>query len=393
MAGFWQQVVDVWTAGLFGIGVGEVLISLGVFFVFLFARRLFSRFIIRAIRTLTKRTKTDIDDKILAAVEDPLRFVFVVVGVYAAGQVAPFPDAVDAILDQLVRSLIAFTIFWAVYRCVEPLSYLLDKMTGVFGAVGLRDSLRGFFTKLGKFVIACLGVIAILEEWDFNVAALLGGLGLFGMAVAFGAQNLISNLFAGFFIFLDHMFEKGNTISTPDVEGTVEEIGFHTTKIRRFDMSLVTIPNARLTGEAVINFSRRTHRRIYWMIGIEYSASEAQLKQIVAGITDYIGGNDDFESDPDKATTLINVHSFNDSSIDIILYCFTRTTVWGDWMAVKESLAYKVKEIVEQAGTGFAFPSSSLYVEKMPFGRPEAYPGTEMPQIDRQEAAKATASE
>ncbi len=382
MEGFWQTVVDVWTSGLFGIGVGEVLVSVAVFFVFLFARRLFSRFIIRTIKAFTKRTETEIDDKILAAIEEPMRFVFVVVGIYAAGQVAPFPDAVDGFLDRLVRSLIAFTIFWTVYRCVEPLSHLLDKMTGVFGAAGLRDSLRGFFTKLGKFVVACLGVVAVLEEWDFNVAAVLGGLGLVGMAVAFGAQNLISNLFAGFFIFLDHMFEKGNSIRTPDVEGTVEEIGFRTTKIRRFDMALVTIPNARLTGEAVINFARRTHRRIYWMIGIEYSASETQLKQIVAGITDYIGGNDDFESDQDKATTLIHVHSFNDSSIDIILYCFTRTTVWGDWMAVKESLAYKVKEIVEQAGTGFAFPSSSLYVEKMPFGLPDAYPGPGAQEIE-----------
>jgi MscS family membrane protein len=390
MAGFWEKVNEVWSSGFFGVGVGEVLSSLTIFFIFLFARRLFSRFIIRTIKTVTKRTATEIDDKILAAVEGPLRFVFVVVGIYAAGQAAPFPEAVNDVLDKLVRSLIAFTIFWTVYRCVEPLSYLLDKLTGVFGAEGLRDSLRGFFTKLGKFVIACLGAVAILEEWDFNVAALLGGLGLFGMAVAFGAQNLISNLFAGFFIFLDHMFEKGNTISTPDVEGTVEEIGFRTTKIRRFDMALVTIPNARLTGEAVINFSRRTHRRIYWMIGIEYSASEDQLKRIVMGITDYVEGNDDFESDPDKATTLINVHSFNDSSIDIILYCFTRTTVWGEWMEVKETLAYKVKEIVEGAGTGFAFPSSSLYVEKMPFGRPEAYPGPEMPEVEKAAEAATT---
>ena len=390
MAGFWEKVNEVWSSGFFGVGVGEVLSSLTIFFIFLFARRLFSRFIIRTIKTVTKRTATEIDDKILAAVEGPLRFVFVVVGIYAAGQAAPFPEAVNDVLDKLVRSLIAFTIFWTVYRCVEPLSYLLDKITGVFGAEGLRDSLRGFFTKLGKFVIACLGAVAILEEWDFNVAALLGGLGLFGMAVAFGAQNLISNLFAGFFIFLDHMFEKGNTISTPDVEGTVEEIGFRTTKIRRFDMALVTIPNARLTGEAVINFSRRTHRRIYWMIGIEYSASEDQLKRIVMGITDYVEGNDDFESDPDKATTLINVHSFNDSSIDIILYCFTRTTVWGEWMEVKETLAYKVKEIVEGAGTGFAFPSSSLYVEKMPFGRPEAYPGPEMPEVEMAAEAATT---
>ena len=150
MEGFWQKVVEVWTAGFFGIGVGEVILSLAVFFIFLFARRLFSRFIIRAIKAATSRTKSEIDDEILAAIEEPLRFVFVVVGVYAAGQAAPFPEAVNDFLDQLVRSLIVFTIFWTVYRCVEPLSHLLDKLTGVFGTAGLRDSLCGFFLKLGN---------------------------------------------------------------------------------------------------------------------------------------------------------------------------------------------------------------------------------------------------
>ncbi len=372
--GFWQQVVAVWSTGIAGVSLGEVLAAVGVLFVFLFARRLFSRFIIRALTALTKRTRTKIDDQILKAIEEPLRFIFVVVGVYAAGQVAPFPEAVSAVLDKLVRSLIAFTIFWTLYRCIEPLSFVLDQLFDRLGGVGLRESLRGFVTKLGKFVIACLGVVAILEEWDFNVAAVLGGLGLIGMAVAFGAQNLIANLFAGVVIFLDHVFEKGDWIRSPDVEGTVEDIGFRTTKIRRFDQAVVTIPNSKLSGEALINFSRMTNRRIYWMIGIEYRATETQLRNIVNGISEYVYSNDDFETDPAKTTTLINVDSFNDSSIDIMLYCFTKTKKWSEWMGIKETLAFKIKEIVEANGAGFAFPSSSLYVEKLPFGVPEAYP-------------------
>jgi MscS family membrane protein len=373
--GFWAQVVAVWSTGIFGVGLGEVLLAVVVFFVFLFARRLFSRFIIRTVKTITKRTASRLDDQILEAVEEPLRFVFVVIGIYTAGQVAPFPEVVNQFLDQVVRSLIAFTIFWMLYRCVEPLSFLLDKLTGLFGTDGLRDSLRGFFAKLGKFVIACLGVVAVLEEWDFNVAAVLGGLGLVGMAVAFGAQNLISNLFSGIAIFLDNMFEKGDWIRTPDVEGTVEEIGFRTTKIRRFDKALVTIPNAMLGSAAVVNFSRMTNRRIYWVIGLQYSSTEGQLKAVVRAINDYVRGSDDFETDPAKATTLINVDSFNDSSIDIMFYCFTKTTDWGKWMIIKEELAYRIKAIVEDNGAAFAFPSSSLYVEKLPFGRPEPYPG------------------
>ena len=384
--GFWREVLAVWRAGVLGVSVGEILTALAVFFLFLFARRLFSRSIIAFLQVLTRRTRSTLDDQIIAALSEPLRFAFVIIGIYAAGHVAPFPPDVTSILDKLVRSLIAFTIFWTLYRCVDPLSFLLDKATALFGSTGLRDSLKGFFAKLAKFVIACLGVVAVLEEWDFNVAAVLGGLGLVGMAVAFGAQNLIANLFAGVSIFLDHIFEKGEWIRTPDVEGTVEDIGFRTTKIRRFDKALVTIPNNKLASEAVINFSRMTNRRIYWKIGLEYRTTTEQLRQVVDGIADYIHAHGDFETDRSRVTTLIHVDSFNDSSIDIMLYCFTKTTNWGAWMQAKERLAYRIKEIVEdEAGAGFAFPSSSIYVETLPFDKPEAF---EAPTGERAEAAE-----
>ena len=183
-------------------------------------------------------------------------------------------------MTQLIRSMIAFTIFWTLYRCVGPLSFLIDKAFGALGRTSLGDSLKQFIAKLARFVIACVGIVAILEEWQFNVGAVLGGLGLVGMAVAFGAQNMIANLFAGVTIFLDGIFEKGDWIRSADVEGTVEEIGFRTTKIRRFDKALTTIPNNKLAGDAVINFSRMSNRRIYWKIGIEYSATEGQLRAV-----------------------------------------------------------------------------------------------------------------
>jgi MscS family membrane protein len=379
---FWQEVVFVWHAGVAGVSLGDVLTALGVFLLFLLLRRIFARVVIDFLRRLTKRTKTELDDTVLTALEPPLRFVFVVIGVYWASQVAEMPRDIDLFLTRVVRTLIAFTIFWTLYRLVVPLSYLVDRLTILAGSRGMRDSLRGFFAKVAKFAIACLAIVAILEEWDFNVAAVLGGLGLIGMAVAFGAQNLIQNLFAGLSIFLDHIFEKGDWIRTPDVEGTVEDIGFRTTKIRRFDKGLVTIPNQMLAGTALVNFSRMTNRRIYWKIGLEYRTSETQLRQVVQGIRDHVYGDAAFETDPGRATTLINVDSFNDSSIDIMLYCFTKTTNWGEWMEIKEALAYRIKEIVEAAGAGFAFPSQSLYLEQLPFGTPELFPAEPAPAGD-----------
>lgn len=371
---FWAEVVTVWETAVYGTGVGKVLIGLGILLLAVIVRGLFTRVVLGTLHRATSRTETTIDDGVVDALRQPLRFVFIIIGLYLAMGVIPFPAEVDLFLTKLVRSLIAFTIFWALYRVVGPLSFMIDTLTEAMGRANFGATLKDFFVKLARFVIACVGVVAVLEEWDFNVGAVLGGLGLVGMAVAFGAQNLISNLFAGVSIFLDNIFEKGNWIRTGDVEGTVEEIGFRTTKIRRFDKALTTIPNSKLAGDAVVNFSRMTNRRIYWKIGVMYSTTEPQLREIVNAIKDYVTNSEDFETDPARVTTLIHVDSFNDSSIDIMLYCFTKTTVWTEWMRVKEELALALKQIVEKADTGFAFPSTSIYVETLPFGTPERFP-------------------
>ena len=378
LLGFWEQVEEVWRRVLFDIGMAQILIALCVFIAFVFLRGIFSSFFIGLLTRLTKKTRTTLDDRLLDALEQPLRFVFFVLGIYVATRVAQIPPEAELFVLHVVRSMIAFTIFWAIYRCIDPCSFLFSKALGRLGHHSLGHSLQDFFAKLAKFVVACVGVVAILEEWDFNVGAVLGGLGLVGMAVAFGAQNLITNLFSGLSIFLDGIFEKGDWICAGDIEGTVEEIGFRTTKIRRFDKALTTIPNSKLAGEAVVNFSRMSNRRIYWNIGVEYGATDAQLREIVNEIRQYIFNSTEFETDPDKVTTLIHIDNFGDSSIGIMLYCFTHTTNWNDWMEIKENLALRIKEIVEDAGSSFAFPSTSVYIEKTPFGKPDIFPSCDV---------------
>ncbi len=371
--GFGKEIQTVWNIGVFGTNLGEIFQAMGIFLLFIFARRIFFRTTMKSLKRLAKKTQTDVDDQVIAALEHPLEFAFVVIGLYFAGQFVTLSDTAIHLLAQLVRSLIALTLFWAIYRVVDPLSALFDRAIGLFGSESMHETVKGFFVKLVKAIIVCMGIAAIFQEWGFNVAAVLGSLGLVGMAVALGAQDFIANMFAGLTIFLDRLFEKGNWIKTPDVEGNVEAIGFRATKVRQFDKALVTIPNSKLASEALINFSRMTQRRIYWRIGVEYRTTKEQLGGIITDLRDYLHSNPDFETDPAKAKTFVYLDSFGASSVDILLYCFTKTTVWGEWLAVKEHLAYKIKDIVEGHGSGFAFPSTSLYVETLPFGTPEPF--------------------
>ena len=151
----------------------------------------------------------------------------------------------------------------------------------------------------------------------------------------------------------------------------MEQIGFRTTMVRRFDKAPVYVPNSRLADNAVTNFSRMTHRRIHWLIGVEYRTSVDQLRAIRDGIEAYILGDPDFARPP-EVPAFVRIDAFSDSAINILLYCFTRTTNWGEWLEIKERLACEIKAIVEGTGSGFAFPSRSLYLEN-PQALPEIF--------------------
>lgn len=367
---FWQIAVKVWKQSLFGVSVGEVLLGFGVFAVFYWLRDLFTRFVIAALERLTRRTTIDFDNKVVAAVSGPVRFVPIVLGLYFAFLFANVPMGEKSSGLALVNSLVAVTIFWALYNAINPLSDVLNKLK--LKRV-LTQEMIDWTIKALKALVILMGGVAVLQIWGIDVAPVIAGLGLFGVAVALGAQDMFKNLIAGMLILSEKRFHKGDWILVEGVvEGTVELIGFRSTRVRRFDKAPVYVPNAQLADNPVTNFSGMTHRRIKWIIGVEYRTTVDQLRRIRDGIEDYILNSGDFAA-PGEVATFVHIEGFSESSIDILLYCFTKTTVWGEWLAIKEKLAYKVKEIVEEAGTGFAFPSRSLYVESMPGEAPEIF--------------------
>ena len=364
----WALVLDVWNTGVFGVNIGAIITALGIFFVFLVLRGLITRFIIGALKLRVGRTRTHIDDDVVEALEEPIRAMPVILGAFFALQYLPLDASMQDTADKFLKSLISAAIFWGLYRAIRPLSGLLEKLEHM-----LSGAMIDWLIRATRILVAFIGVAAVLEIWGIQVGPILAGLGLFGVAVALGAQDLFKNLIAGILIIAEKRFNKGDWILVPNVvEGTVEHIGFRSTMVRRFDKAPVYVPNTDLSDNAVTNFTKMTHRRIYWHIGVEYSTTLDQLKIIRDQIEAYILASDEF-ANPEEVSTFVRIDRFSDSSIDIMLYCFTRTTVWGDWLEIKERLAYAVKDIVEGAGTGFAFPSQSVYVEKIPGETPELF--------------------
>lgn len=365
---FWAIVVEVWEEGLYGIDIGRIVVAVLIFFAFLLIRPLFSRIVINRVKSYTQKTETPLDDEVLGVVEKPLGFIPIVLGAFFAISHLSLTGQAQLVADRLMRSLIVFVIFWNIVKLAEPLSYFLRKLERV-----LTVTMVNWLIKAIKIVFIFIGAATILEIWGIKIGPILAGLGLFGVAVALGAQDLFKNLISGILVISEKRFQPGDWIRVEGVvEGTVESIGFRSTFVRRFDKAPMFVPNSKLSDNSLVNFSAMSHRRIYWVIGVEYRTTIEQLRRIRDNIEKYILESDEF-AHPPEVPTFVRIDRFGDSSIDIMAYCFTKTTVWGEWLAIKEKLAYKIKEIVEEAGTAFAFPSQSLYVETLPTEQAEIF--------------------
>lgn len=358
---FWQLAVSVWQTGVFGRSIGDILIAIGIVGLFFVLRGLFTRYVLIIFSRWVKKTKNTLDDRLRDAIADPLQFFFLALGIFLATQYLNFSGKVETGAEYLNRSLIAIAIFWALKNAVTPVGEFFRSLGHI-----LTPEIFDWMITGARVGIVLLGAATVLQIWGIQVAPIIAGLGLFGVAVALGAQDLFKNLIGGISILIERRFGFGDWIKVDGVvEGTVEKIGFRSTLVRRFDKAPVYVPNQKLSDNPVTNFSAMTYRRISWTIGLEYRTTHDQLRTIRDAIEEYLKSGDTYVQPP-EASLFVRIDAFNASSIDIMIYCFTYTTDWGEWLKLKEALAFKIKEIVEGAGAGFAFPSQSIYVETVP---------------------------
>ena len=356
-ANFKELFLSVWENGILGINFLQILIGLGIFFLFLIFRGLISKLIIKKLEIISKRTTNKLDDAFVKAMEGPARFLPIVLGFFFASYYINFSEDSRLFIENINRTLITILLFWIIHQIIEPISYVLSGLDKI-----LTRELIGWIIKSLKILIFILGAAAVLELWGIKIGPIIAGLGLFGVAVALGAQDLFKNLISGILVLVEKRFKMGDWIHVEGIiEGIVERIGFRSTVIRKFDKSLAIIPNFQFAENAVINVSQTTNWLISWIITLQYDTTVDQLKTIRNQIEEHINSNEDFDTSIGVA---VRVDKFSDSSIDMYVRCFSKTDSWNEWLSVKENLALEIKQIVEKNGASFAFPSQSIYVEK-----------------------------
>jgi len=365
---FGKLFLEVWKEGVFGLNASEIIIGIVIFLIFYVLRRLFARFIISRLNKIVNKTTTKIDNTVVEVIEGPLKFLPVVLGFFIATSYINLSTEVQGFIDLLNRTLITVFIFWLLHQLVIPFSFIIRNFEDKISKPLVNWTLKGL-----EIIIIVLGIVAVLELWGIKVGPVIAGLGLFGVAVALGAQDLFKNLISGIMILMEKRFTIGDVILVSnEVEGVVEQIGFRSTLVRRFDSTPVMIPNYKFAEQSVTNYSRRHHRIIRWLIGLEYKTSINQLKKIRDAITQLITDKNDFAKN-ENSGFFVRIDSFSDSSIDMLVQAFTVTNDWSEFLKVKEELAVSIIEIVEANNAGFAFPSQSLYVESFPNEKSEIF--------------------
>ena len=355
---FTSLFLSVWNKGIFGVDILQILVGIGIFLIFLIFRGIISEVIIKRLKNIAKRTTNKLDDSFVNAMEGPARFLPIVVGFFIASHYMSFSEDGRAIVDTINRTLITILIFWVIHQIIEPISYILSSGLDKI----LTRELIGWIIKSLKFLIFILGLAAVLELWGIKIGPIIAGLGLLGIAVALGAQDLFKNLISGILVLVEKRFRIGDWILVEGIiEGIVEKIGFRSTVIRKFNKSLAIIPNFQFAENAVVNVSQTTNWLISWIITLQYNTTVDQLKKIRNEIEEHINKSEDYNT---SLGVVARIDKFSDSSIDMYVRCFTKTDSWEEWLAVKEKLAIEIKQIVEKNNASFAFPSQSIYIEK-----------------------------
>lgn len=299
------------------------------------------------------------------AIKDPLGYLILTQGFYVAiislqlpKNIGPFET--DSIIHTVYILSISFIVLYFAFRIIDIMGVYVDKKSRDAESV-IDKQIAPLIIRSLRILVATIGILSILSNFGYNITSLIAGLGLGGLAFALAAQNTISNLFGSATIFSDKPFRVGDTVQIGDFNGTVEDVGFRTTRIRRSDQALVIIPNSKFVNTEIINYSAMNKRKIEFYLKIAYGTSLYKIKDIVVGIKKVIEDDDIF----DHSSYVVRFTDFGDSSLNIYVYCLVNTVDAAKFQETREELNLRIMRLLEELDIKMASQYRSIYLYRL----------------------------
>ena len=359
MTNFIEILKETWNEGIRGFGISEIIICLVIIVLSLLLRYFITTKVIDWLSNKAQKTDNRLDDKIIESLRSPIGLIPIAFGFYLITFYLPLEGSLDFVATNFVKMIVIFTIFSALANLSGPLLSLLDDKW-------MTQAMIDWLKKTIQVLIWIIAAAMILDIWGIQIGPIVAGLGLFGVALALGAQDVFKNIFAGIFILSENRFQKGDRIRIGDsLHGIVDHIGFRSTTVKLFDSSPVFVPNMDLSDAQVVNHAMMEVRRLDWTINVTYNTTIDQLKAISSDLEAYIKDDKNLPTDLTK-DNFVKVSELGSSSIDLKIICHTDPVGFAEYSDIKEKLIFKIIESVKANGSDFAFPSRSLYVENLP---------------------------
>ncbi len=309
------------------------------------------------------------NEKFNSLLKKPLRYFLILTVLYISAQFISLPDFLanteegglnyPEYFDKAFNFLLLIIIFWTINRSIDFIGYKL-KNKALKTESKVDDQLIPFAIDIAKVLTIVFGIVMILGNvFDVNVTALVTGLGIGGVAFALASKESLENLLGSFTIFFDKPFTVGDTVTLGGVTGTVEKVGFRSTRIRTFDKSVVTVPNKNIISTELDNLGARPVRRVKFNIGLTYDTSVENIKNIVNDIQKLIDEHP--MTNQDGKVRFLN---FGASSLDIMVLYYVDSPDWEVLIDAKQKINFDIIDIVNKYKCEFAFPSTSVYIEK-----------------------------
>jgi len=355
---FFDELIPILSYEIFNVNVGEMLAAFGILFLFFVLKHVLLNLIFYFLKKTTTKTLSSFDDDLVEIVKPPLSLAITATGFFLAINVFTFTKDIDLLLLNIYKTFLIGSFFWVLYRAENLLKIFMEKYA-YKKQIEIAVEFLPLFRKLIRAALIVFAVTIIIQEWGYNIGAIITGLGIGGLAVALAAKDTLANFFGSLMIIMDRPFAIGDWIVVADIEGVVEEIGFRTTKIRTFEKALVSVPNSKIATDNVTNWSRRDSRRIKCKVGATYSTPPASLKKAVDDINDMLVNHKNINND----MIMVYFDEFAASSLNIFVYCFAATSTWAEYLAIKQDVYFNIMDIFQKHDISFAFPSMSLYHE------------------------------
>lgn len=341
--------------------IARILLAVAAFGTVWFLRHLFFVFVRKVLTRFGPFQNGAFSRTLDNALNRPVSLLTLALAIDVAMRILEFGPVVQTPVFRVTRSLVVIAILMVVYRLIGTIGQSRSRLYS-FTGLTVDNALLPFVRTGLHLLLFAIGGIVVIQIWGYEVTGLVAGLGLGGLAFSLAAQETVSNVFGFSMIVSDRPFIVGEFIKTPDVEGVVERVGLRSTAIRQQNQAVVTIPNSKLAGSPILNWSRLSKRWIDFTLNINYGATPDQLETLMQRIRSMLSSRRMI--DPD--TIVVHFTDFGENSLKILVRGYVALPNWLEFTQEKEQVNLEIMRIVHNLGLTIAYPSRSLYIEKLP---------------------------